>query len=163
MRLDFRYDRKFYIDQSENKSTEVDTVMRLGLVTTGSTALTNEWSRSGSRAQPTAQYKEAATFCVTTNPMNRPPPLNTCVQSAHFYSPPSIPFRFIPILRHTLCQTLPQIFPTGADLPTCATNSLPNASKVNISTKTSYHLKKSTYSQQQSEGSRNQPSCLLTG
>ncbi|KAF2349494.1 hypothetical protein FHG87_019750 [Trinorchestia longiramus] len=27
--------------------------------------LTNEWTRSGSNAQPTAQHKKAATLCVT--------------------------------------------------------------------------------------------------
>ncbi|KAF2368754.1 hypothetical protein FHG87_000489 [Trinorchestia longiramus] len=34
-------------------------------VTTRNTPLTNERSRSDSRAQPTAQYMEAATLCVT--------------------------------------------------------------------------------------------------
>ncbi|KAF2346947.1 hypothetical protein FHG87_022298 [Trinorchestia longiramus] len=43
------------------------------------------------------------------------------------------------------------------------TDSLPSASKVNISTKNSHHLSNSTHSQQQSKGSRNQPSCLRTG
>ncbi|KAF2365754.1 hypothetical protein FHG87_003486 [Trinorchestia longiramus] len=59
-------------------------------------------------------------------------------------------------------QTLPQIFPTGTDLPTCDTHSLPSTSKVNNSTKNSHHLKSSTYSQQQNERRRNQPSCLRT-
>ncbi|KAF2367510.1 hypothetical protein FHG87_001740 [Trinorchestia longiramus] len=45
----------------------------------------------------------------------------------------------------------------------CVTDSLPSISKVNISTKKSHHLKKSTHSQQQSKRSRNQPSCLRTG
>ncbi|KAF2344974.1 Phosphatidylinositol-4-phosphate 5-kinase core [Trinorchestia longiramus] len=72
-----------------------------------STTLTNERSRSGSRAQPTALYNEAATLCDT--------------------------------------------------------RSLPSTSKVNISTKNSHHQNNSTYSQQQSKGSRNQPSCLWTG
>ncbi|KAF2347493.1 hypothetical protein FHG87_021749 [Trinorchestia longiramus] len=60
-RLEFRYERKFYVDQSENKTTEMNTVMRLGPVTIGST-ICNERSRSGTRAQPTTQYKEAATL-----------------------------------------------------------------------------------------------------
>ncbi|KAF2366087.1 hypothetical protein FHG87_003154 [Trinorchestia longiramus] len=64
-RLEFRYERKFYVDQSENKATEVNTVVRLGPVKTGSTTSTYELSRSVSRAQPTAQYKEAVTLCVT--------------------------------------------------------------------------------------------------
>ncbi|KAF2362524.1 hypothetical protein FHG87_006718 [Trinorchestia longiramus] len=123
---DYAYKVKFYTNQA-----------------IGGNVLTNERSRSNSRAQPTAQYKEAATLCVTelptrTNPMDRPPSLNTCAQSANFYSSPSIPFRFTPILRHTLCQTLPQIFPTGTDLPTYlpVSRTLPITSKVNISTRT---------------------------
>ncbi|KAF2358101.1 hypothetical protein FHG87_011143 [Trinorchestia longiramus] len=63
-RLEFRYERKFYVDQSENKATKVNTVMRSSPVTTGNTILTNERSRSGSRSQITAQYKEAVTLCV---------------------------------------------------------------------------------------------------
>ncbi|KAF2354196.1 hypothetical protein FHG87_015051, partial [Trinorchestia longiramus] len=51
------------VDQSGNKTTKVNPATRLGPVTIGSTTLTNERSRSGSRAQPTAQYKEAATLC----------------------------------------------------------------------------------------------------
>ncbi|KAF2357835.1 hypothetical protein FHG87_011406 [Trinorchestia longiramus] len=54
-RLGFRYKRKFYVDQSENKTMKVNTVMKLGFVTTRSTTLTNERSRSGSKAKPTAQ------------------------------------------------------------------------------------------------------------
>ncbi|KAF2364531.1 Cation/H+ exchanger [Trinorchestia longiramus] len=42
-------------------------------------------------------------------------------------------------------------------------DSLPSASKVNVSTKNSHHLMNSTRSQQQSKGSRNQSSCLRTG
>ncbi|KAF2345222.1 hypothetical protein FHG87_024022 [Trinorchestia longiramus] len=44
----------------------------------------------------------------------------------------------------------------------CATDSLPSAFKVNIPTMNSHHLKKSTYNQQQSERSKNQPSCWQT-
>ncbi|KAF2349127.1 hypothetical protein FHG87_020116 [Trinorchestia longiramus] len=69
MRLEFRYEQKFYIGKSENKTTELNTVMRLGPVTTGSTTLTNERSCSGGRAHSTAQYMEPATLCVT----------NTCI------------------------------------------------------------------------------------
>ncbi|KAF2349774.1 hypothetical protein FHG87_019468 [Trinorchestia longiramus] len=58
-RLELRYEWKFSIDRPDNKTAEVNTAMRLGPVTTGSTTLTNERSRSGSRTQPTAQYKEA--------------------------------------------------------------------------------------------------------
>ncbi|KAF2358042.1 Membrane insertase YidC/Oxa1 C-terminal [Trinorchestia longiramus] len=39
-------------------------------------------------------------------------------------------------VKHALCQTLPQIFPTGTDLPTCVTHFLPSTSKVNTSTTT---------------------------
>ncbi|KAF2357596.1 hypothetical protein FHG87_011646 [Trinorchestia longiramus] len=47
------------------QDNEVNTVMRLGSVTIESTTSTNERSRSGSRAQPISQCKEAATLCVT--------------------------------------------------------------------------------------------------
>ncbi|KAF2352155.1 hypothetical protein FHG87_017088 [Trinorchestia longiramus] len=43
------------------------------------------------------------------------------------------------------------------------THSSPSDFKVNISTKNSHQLNTSTYSQQQSGGNRNQPSCLRTG
>ncbi|KAF2349941.1 hypothetical protein FHG87_019305 [Trinorchestia longiramus] len=39
--------------------------MRLGRVTSGRTTSTCEMSRSGSKAQPSALYKEAETFCFT--------------------------------------------------------------------------------------------------
>ncbi|KAF2356173.1 hypothetical protein FHG87_013062 [Trinorchestia longiramus] len=45
----------------------------------------------------------------------------------------------------------------------CFKDSLPSASRFNISTKKSHHLKNSTHTQQQSKGRRNQPSCLRTG
>ncbi|KAF2351636.1 hypothetical protein FHG87_017606 [Trinorchestia longiramus] len=61
---------------------------------------------AGSRAQPTAHYKEAATVCITNSSTKR-------FQSQHLH-------------------------------------------------KNSHHLKK-VHSQQQSKGSRNQPSCPLTG
>ncbi|KAF2367567.1 Immunoglobulin V-set domain [Trinorchestia longiramus] len=83
--------------------------------------------------------------------------------SAHFYSPPSIPFRFTPLLRYTLCQTLSQIFPIGTDRPTATHTLSAKCFQSQHLHKNSHHLKKSTYSQQQSEGSRNQPSCLRTG
>ncbi|KAF2363132.1 Mpv17/PMP22 [Trinorchestia longiramus] len=51
--------------------------------------------------------------------------------------------------RHTLCQTLSQIFPTGTNRSTSVTRSLPSAPKVNIFSKTSHRLKNSTYCQQQ--------------
>ncbi|KAF2349187.1 hypothetical protein FHG87_020057 [Trinorchestia longiramus] len=100
--------RLAFIDQCANRTDEVNPATRLGPVTTRSTTLTNERSRSGTRAQPTTlySYNEAATLCVTV---------------------------------------------------------LSSASKVNISTKNSHHLKKSTYSQQQSKKSRNEPSCLRKG
>ncbi|KAF2351095.1 hypothetical protein FHG87_018147 [Trinorchestia longiramus] len=63
--LEFCYERKFYVDQSENRTTEVNPVMRLGPVTTGSTTLTNERSRSGSKTQSTAQCKEGNALCHT--------------------------------------------------------------------------------------------------
>ncbi|KAF2359450.1 hypothetical protein FHG87_009796 [Trinorchestia longiramus] len=47
------------------RATEVKTVMKLEPVTTGNTTSTNERSRSCNKAQPTAQYKEAATLCFT--------------------------------------------------------------------------------------------------
>ncbi|KAF2362918.1 hypothetical protein FHG87_006323 [Trinorchestia longiramus] len=100
------HDEASFHQTMSTQDTEVNPATRLGPVTTRSTTLTNERSRSGSRSLPTAQY-EAATLCVT--------------------------------------------------------DSLLSAYKVNISTKNSHHLKKSTYSQQQSEGSKNQPSCLRTG
>ncbi|KAF2350609.1 hypothetical protein FHG87_018636 [Trinorchestia longiramus] len=57
-----------------------------------------------------------------------------CV-STHFYSLPRIPFCCTPILRHTLCQTLPQIFLTDTERPTDMSHTfyLPSASEVNIS------------------------------
>ncbi|KAF2354600.1 hypothetical protein FHG87_014645 [Trinorchestia longiramus] len=57
-------DEARFIDQGANM-TEVNPATRLGSVTTRSTTLTNERSRSGSRAQLTALYNEAATLCVT--------------------------------------------------------------------------------------------------
>ncbi|KAF2354348.1 hypothetical protein FHG87_014893 [Trinorchestia longiramus] len=50
-----------------------------------------------------------------TNPDERPSPLYTCAQSAHFYSPPSIPF-VSPLYLGTPCAKLSQIFPIGTDL-----------------------------------------------
>ncbi|KAF2356676.1 hypothetical protein FHG87_012570 [Trinorchestia longiramus] len=44
---------------------QTSTATRLGPVKTRSTTLTNERSRSGSRAQLTALYNEAATLCIT--------------------------------------------------------------------------------------------------
>ncbi|KAF2344840.1 hypothetical protein FHG87_024404 [Trinorchestia longiramus] len=122
MRLEFRYEQKFYIGKSENKITELNTVMRLGPVTTGSTTLTNERSCSGSRAQSTAQYMEPATLCVT----------NTLSLSvSHLY----LGTRCVKLSLKSFL-----LVPT-----TCVTDSLPIASKVNISTKIFHHLKNSQH------------------
>ncbi|KAF2365392.1 hypothetical protein FHG87_003852 [Trinorchestia longiramus] len=104
----FTDELKFNSRQGNSQRLEkVNTVTRLVPVTTRDAMSTNERCRSGSRAQPSALHKEAATLCFT--------------------------------------------------------DSLPSASEVNISTKNSHHQKNLTHSQQQSEGRRNQPSCLRTG
>ncbi|KAF2344885.1 hypothetical protein FHG87_024359 [Trinorchestia longiramus] len=59
------HDEARFIDQRANKTEEVNPATRLGPVTTRSTTLTNDRSRSGSRAQLTALYNEAATLCDT--------------------------------------------------------------------------------------------------
>ncbi|KAF2362066.1 hypothetical protein FHG87_007179 [Trinorchestia longiramus] len=129
---EYRDEANFHRPMSK-QDTKVNPTKRLGLGTTRSTTLTNERSRSGSRAQSTAQYKEAATLL-------------------HL------------IYVHPVPNSLSQTFPIGTDRPTdWVTNSLPSASKVNISAKNSHHLKYLTHLQQQSKGSRNQPSCLRTG
>ncbi|KAF2351902.1 hypothetical protein FHG87_017340 [Trinorchestia longiramus] len=60
--------RLAFIDQYANWIEEVNPATKLGPGTTKSTALINQRSLSGSRAQPTAQYKKAATLCVTDSP-----------------------------------------------------------------------------------------------
>ncbi|KAF2344834.1 hypothetical protein FHG87_024410 [Trinorchestia longiramus] len=83
-RLEFRYDQKFYVDQSENNTREVNPSMRLRPVTTGSTTLTNERSRSGSKTQPTAQYKEGNalhTFSPSASEVNISPLLTKLTSS----------------------------------------------------------------------------------
>ncbi|KAF2363310.1 hypothetical protein FHG87_005937 [Trinorchestia longiramus] len=57
--------RPVFTDHRANRTEEVNPATRLGPVTTRSTTLTDERSRSGSRVQPTALYNEAATLCVT--------------------------------------------------------------------------------------------------
>ncbi|KAF2346223.1 hypothetical protein FHG87_023021 [Trinorchestia longiramus] len=73
---------RVYVDQSVNKTTEVNTVMRLGTVSTGSTTLTNKRSRSCSRAQPTTHYKDAATLCVTQS-LPSPSKFNISIKNSH--------------------------------------------------------------------------------
>ncbi|KAF2353520.1 hypothetical protein FHG87_015718 [Trinorchestia longiramus] len=58
-------DEARFIDQWANMTEEVNPATRLGLVTTRSTTLTYKRSHSGSKAQLTALYNEAATLCVT--------------------------------------------------------------------------------------------------
>ncbi|KAF2359895.1 hypothetical protein FHG87_009347 [Trinorchestia longiramus] len=162
MRLEFRYEQNFYIGKSENKTTEVNTVMMLGPVTTGSTTLTNERSCSGSRAQSTAQYMEPTTLCVTntiltqngsfTWPTDHPheqtprtnPHHSTHVRRALISIPLLVSLSVSPLYFGTRCAKLSLksflLVPTS-----CVTDSLPIASKVNISTKIFHNLKNSQH------------------
>ncbi|KAF2365966.1 hypothetical protein FHG87_003274 [Trinorchestia longiramus] len=103
--------RLTFIDQCANKTQKVNPATRLGSVTTKSTTLSNERSRSGSRAQLTALYNEAATLRVTDSPPS--------VFSQHLRQELSTPTQLTANNRAKEAKTNYPVY--GRDRQTCAT------------------------------------------